>query len=303
MNKQPSMTIASVTGHQGYAQGSAYAIETSYLELKDKISDLKCLLVSPEKPEHCPDYIQHIPCKPFSYFEYNLFMIYGLGDLIQTDFCLVVQNDGWVTNGNQWKDEYFNYDYIGAPLPEVAHIENNQLIERKFAPYFFANKDNFPENHYELQNGGFSLRSLRLMRAPRQYNLPMMVYPYSQFQHIPLEMKWSYAKNHVAHVEDLFLCAVYRKFFEELGMQFASRRVAAHFSCEYAPLHNAENIPLSMVLGSHYVSLCTLVGVKKVQLNENVSSLDSITNNQALWYLLEQNHKLVIPEKHNKLPK
>ena len=303
MNKQSSMTIASVTGHQDYAQGSVYAIETSYLELKDKISDLRCLLVSPEKPEHCPDYIQYIPCKPFSYFEYNLFMIYGLGDLIETDFCLVVQNDGWVTNGNQWKDDYFNYDYIGAPLPEVAHIENNQFLGRRSVEFFFPNKDNFPENYYELQNGGFSLRSRRLMRAPREYGLPITVYPYKPFMQLPLEFKWDYATTIATHVEDLFFCATYRKFFEELGMRFASRKTAAHFGCEYVPLHNEENIPLSAVLGCHFVSKCTLIGVKQVQLNVDIYSLEAVKNTQILSYLLEQNHQLVIPDKHNKLPK
>ena len=33
---------------------------------------------------------------------------------INTDFCLVVQYDGKVSDPDLWNDDFLNYDYIGA---------------------------------------------------------------------------------------------------------------------------------------------------------------------------------------------
>ncbi|MDM3825391.1 DUF5672 family protein, partial [Proteus mirabilis] len=67
--------------------------------------------------------ILHQPCRPFGYLEYNLFVLYQLMYYIETDYCLIVQNDGWVLNGQNWQDAYREYDYIGAPLPILLETE------------------------------------------------------------------------------------------------------------------------------------------------------------------------------------
>jgi hypothetical protein len=59
-----------------------------------------------------------------------------------SEFVLVVQADGFVVNKSCWKDEFLNYDYIGAPWPKDWPISE---INR-------------------VGNGGFSIRSNKLMR-------------------------------------------------------------------------------------------------------------------------------------------
>ena len=48
--------------------------------------------------------------------EYNNFML-KIGEYIESDFALVVQDDGHIVNPNNWSDEFLAYDYIGAPCP------------------------------------------------------------------------------------------------------------------------------------------------------------------------------------------
>lgn len=297
MKHTPSLTISSVTGHQTYAQTSVYAIETSYHELKTKIPDLRCLLVSPERPAYLPDYILHVPCRPFSYFEYNLFMIYGLGQLIETDFCLIVQNDGWVMNGNNWRDEFFNYDYIGAPYPEFMIIENDRYIGRQSdIHYWLQHADNPPTHHYEHQNGGFCLRSRRLLNAPREYGLTVELAPFDKFDTLPVAVKWTHQLHNIGHVEDVYFSAVKRPFFERLGMKFAPRRLASYFSVDHLAVHLREQIPLTDVLGCHFSSFCTLNGIKHVRLNQNAfRNEDELRANPLMNALLVSGHQLHIP--------
>jgi hypothetical protein len=72
-----------------------------------------------------------------SYVDYNKFMVEDLNFLIETDFVLIVQDDGYVINGNLWEDDFLNYDYIGAPWPW----------------------------HFCCGNGGFSLRSKKFLEV------------------------------------------------------------------------------------------------------------------------------------------
>jgi ADP-heptose:LPS heptosyltransferase len=65
--------------------------------------------------------------------EYSRWVIKELYKYIETEFVLLTQWDGWVLNGDQWNDEFYEYDYIGAP-------------------WIF-------EHNRNVGNGGFSLRS------------------------------------------------------------------------------------------------------------------------------------------------
>lgn len=298
----PSLTIVSVTGAQHYAQGSVYAIATSYLELKDKIPNIECKLISPEPPEDLPAYIQHIPCKPFSYFEYNLFMIYGLGQIIETDFCLVVQNDGWVMNGNNWRNDFFEYDYIGAPLSDVIEVKNNKYVRRFPLHFWLEHKNHLPKNCYETQNGGFSLRSKRLLDAPRKLGLTLEIASFDDFTQLPLSMEWNFDGQHIQHAEDAYLSVIKRKLLEKHGFKFAPRRLSAYFGVELIFVQENENIGLSKVLGCHLSSLCTLTGIKEVQINAVVDSLNIFDENEILKQLSETNHTFVIPKQFNQIP-
>jgi hypothetical protein len=111
--------------------------------------------------------------------DYSRFMIKTLGDGIDTEFALVIQYDGYVLNGKQWRDEFRAHDYIGAPW-----------------------KDG-------VGNGGFSLRSRRLMKALQDPRIKDLV------------------------PEDVAICRTYRGLLEkEHGIRFAPADVASRFSFE-----------------------------------------------------------------------
>ena len=72
--------------------------------------------------------------------EYSRFMLKDLLRFVDTDFVQIVQWDGYVINARAWRPEFFNYDYIGARWW-------------------------FRESPRNVGNGGFSLRSRRLLEA------------------------------------------------------------------------------------------------------------------------------------------
>ena len=75
--------------------------------------------------------------------DYSRFMLRELGDHIATDHALCVQWDGFVLDGAAWDPAFLDYDYIGAVWPH------------------------FDDSH-NVGNGGFSLRSRKLLEASRQ---------------------------------------------------------------------------------------------------------------------------------------
>lgn len=71
---------------------------------------------------------------------YSAFMLKRIVEHITTPWVLVVQWDGYVVDAAQWTDTFRQYDYIGA----------------RWAGY---------HDGMDVGNGGFSLRSTRLLRA------------------------------------------------------------------------------------------------------------------------------------------
>ena len=74
--------------------------------------------------------------------EYNKFMLMKLPYVIDTDYCLVIQYDGFIVNPYAWTDDFLKYDYIGA---------NGFLRFGRYMPV----------------NGGFSLRSRKFLHAQK----------------------------------------------------------------------------------------------------------------------------------------
>ena len=133
------------------------------------------------------------------YKGYNEFVAMKLWQYIGTDFVLLVQNDGLITDVSKWKDEFMNYDYIGAPWP----IPNDETTYRT------------PGNKLvRVGNGGFSFRSRRLLRAPTI-----------------LGLEFSDNGTGFPH-EDGFLCVHNREVLENAGIKFAPIELATQFSTE-----------------------------------------------------------------------
>ena len=106
------------------------AIEWSLCEIE--VQSVKLLTDKPI-PTH---YTVKIP--PLNGLEaYSKFCIRDLHRYVDTKYCLLVQADGFVLNGSAWTDQFYNYDFGGAPFQ--------------------------PTN--TVGNGGFSWRSKRLLEA------------------------------------------------------------------------------------------------------------------------------------------
>ncbi len=127
--------------------------------------------------------------------EYSRFILYELCKYIKSDFCLLVQYDGYVTRPELWSDEFLQYDYIGAPWPPDTHFTNMGEEVR-------------------VGNGGFSFRSKKLLNAFNE-----------------LGLKFTDNGTGFFH-EDGQICNYYRDILESYGIKFAPVEVAARFSKE-----------------------------------------------------------------------
>ena len=75
---------------------------------------------------HTPVGLNHkIVNKINSKRDYDNFIVKQLPYEIESDFCLTIQYDGFIVNPNAWTDEFFDYDYIGAPWPWLDDLVGN----------------------------------------------------------------------------------------------------------------------------------------------------------------------------------
>lgn len=145
--------------------------------------------------------IKVIKIKKLDYKGYNEFVAMKLWKHVDTDYCLLVQNDGWVLNPEKWEDNWLNYDYIGAGWPVPPESDK--------VSYRTANGDLI-----RVGNGGFSLRSRKLLEMPTLLRLDF-------------NEKWAGFPT-----EDGWLCVHHREKLEKAGIKFAPLEEAIKFSRE-----------------------------------------------------------------------
>jgi hypothetical protein len=154
-------------------------------------------LITPD-PVTPVDGIEVINCEPLNYEQYNHFIVYRLHQYVETAHALIVQNDGYVANPEMWDDGFLDWDYIGAPWPlpqdDFSFRDPEGVIQR-------------------VGNGGFSLRSKRLLAGAEQLRLEWK--PFFGFYH-----------------EDGFFSCHHRKDYESIGCRYAPIEVAAQFAHE-----------------------------------------------------------------------
>lgn len=216
------LTIVSVYGHNS----GACAIPSIVRSMRE-LPGSRGLLLSIEKPDNLPEQVEWKKIGFLDYLQYSVFVMHSLYAYIDTEFCLIVQDDGWVLNGENFKDEYYEYDYIGG----VCHAAmcNGQLWLGG------SWHDQFPR--VIVQNGGFSLRSKKFLEAPNKYGI---------------------THNHAADVhlwnEDVQLSCIKRHLFAEVGMKYASEKTVRDFSLESIVPTIHDNFDFSRLLGHHSTS-------------------------------------------------
>ncbi|QWD62295.1 DUF5672 family protein [Polynucleobacter sp. MWH-UH25E] len=134
------------------------------------------------------DYVQAPKIKTTQ--DYSDLLLTGIDQYVEGSHVLVIQWDSFITNPHLWTDHFLDYDYIGPIWPH------------------------HPEN--PVGNGGFSLRSRKLLQAIKQ----------------PGFIK--------RHPEDYCICVDNKLFLEEqYNIRFASPELADQFAVERAPWHEA----------------------------------------------------------------
>ena len=118
---------------------------------------------------------------------------------------LMIHPDGFVINPQSWTDEFLNFDYIGAPWP----LKNDAFVD----PF---------GNHQRVGNGGFTLRSRKVLETPSKYEVPFEVNTGNFYKHM----------NAGAYNEDGNICVHNKHIFEKNGCKFAPVELAALFSHE-----------------------------------------------------------------------
>lgn len=149
---------------------------------------------------------KHIPIRPdIDLFDYSEIMLKHLWLHVETAHALVIQWDGMAVNQDLWTDDFLKYDYIGSIWP-------------------------WPQQGIEMGNGGFSLRSRKLIEALRDDDI---------------QLGGISGQN-----EDIAICVEYRNMLQEqYGIEYAPSNVARQFATENEWLgptfgfHGPWNIP------------------------------------------------------------
>jgi len=139
---------------------------------------------------------------------YSRFCIGELAHHINTEFCLIVQGDGYVISPDLWEDDFLDYDYIGAPWSPLGpneHCNNTPWVNR-------------------IGNGGFSLRSKKFLEVCT-----------------PLADKYDPWATHLepqlpkgnSVPEDWFLCVHNYQYMLSRDIKFPDVHTASRFSVEH----------------------------------------------------------------------
>ena len=189
MTTLPTITLCAV---------SSIKIDETIHALKKSmqgISYAKVLLLTDKDISLDHQSISVVQIEKLDYSAYSHFILYKLTEYIDTDFVLLIQHDGYVLRPYKWDNRFLDYDYIGAPWLPGIHFTNDGTNVR-------------------VGNGGFSLRSKKLLNILNDLDLPFTDNG-TGFDH-----------------EDGVICVYYRKQLEDAGIVFAPVTTAVRFSHE-----------------------------------------------------------------------
>jgi hypothetical protein len=152
--------------------------------------------------------------------------VHRLPDIIKSDYCMIINSDGFIINPHLWEDSFLNYDYIGAPW---YHLEG------MFRHHGWTGTLN------QVGNGGFCIRSKKF-----------------------LEFSKSLSNYNGTVNEDLYLCTVMYEEALRRGIRYADVDTASRFSVEnpspkYPDIRNSfgfhakGNLPLALEIVNKHI--------------------------------------------------
>jgi hypothetical protein len=142
--------------------------------------------------------IQTIKIPKLDIIGYSRFILCDLVQYVDTPYCLVIQADGFVLNASRWQPEFLTYDYIGAPWPPQLTLQPGNL--------------SLDTTRNSVGNGGFSLRSKKLLNETAKINFDSLNFPTKS--------------------EDLIICHFLYEQMVKAGIRFPAPELAAKFSIE-----------------------------------------------------------------------
>ena len=215
----PNVTLLAVTSVE---------IEQHQISLKISSQNIEfgaVKLLSSSLPEKKYSDIEYVSVAPMGRTDANRFFMKDLHKYIETSHCLYVQADSFVVNADLWKEEFLEFDYIGAPWPNKIQMDPN-LVGSPGLPGPIPIL-NMKENC--VGSGGFSLRSRKLLKTVAKINYDSLKFP---------------IKN-----EDVIICHYLYKEMIDKGIRFAPPKLAAQFSME--DVHHLYGQDVNSVFGFH----------------------------------------------------
>lgn len=194
----PQVTLVAMTSVNVKATIKAMEYSMRGIDFGDVV------LITHKKPFGLPKSIRYSHTSKLTNIDdFNYKMVYELGDHIKTDYALIVHADGFVVHPEMWRDEFLDYDYIGAPWPLPKEGDTTTYRD-------------IYGNICRVGNSA-GIRSKRLMDFPKKAN-------------VPWEGEYAYGK--MWFYEDGFICCKIRHLLEAEGMQIAPIDVAKYYSHE-----------------------------------------------------------------------
>jgi hypothetical protein len=241
------ITIVNVDGRPGDLLETQRALHHSAMQLPGA----RCLMLSAEKPKSLLPPIEHIQISPLGYLEYSLFITYALHHFIETDYALIVQNDGWVLNGSAFTQDFFEFDYIGAPTA-MADIIMNGTKSRTFVRKFhWAAREIAHEPGVKINfsmNGGFSLRSRKFLKTPSLLQMDYRLRPPEVAKgRDGYWMRW----NEGDVWEDVYHCVINRAAMDDAGIRFPPVSTGVKFAFEHLNPIIHKDVDVSKIFGHH----------------------------------------------------
>jgi hypothetical protein len=151
-------------------------------------------LISSIEPKNLPSRIKFEYTEPINNIDtWNHRIVYHLTDHIDTEFAILIHDDGFIVNTDSWRPEFLEYDYIGGAW------DHKHFIDRYGKQIRVGNS--------------VSLRSKKLLDIPKKFNMPWIKYDNN-------------------YNEDTQICVWNRNLFLDNGVNFADFDVAKYFSHE-----------------------------------------------------------------------
>lgn len=128
-----------------------------YSSEKIKFGSIK--LFSHYRPVNITDKIKYIEIEKQTHDSMSWFHINKLPNYCEKDYLLSIHPDGFVLNPDNWTNDFLNYDYIGAPWPDLPWCKKNRvgnggfvLYSKKFLNYCLSIPQTIKHNDVVITN-------------------------------------------------------------------------------------------------------------------------------------------------------